>query len=148
MTRGTMIKYRILKQRRYYKMHFKLNTFSTGDCTIGKLYLQGELICKTIEKPWEHNKANISCIPAGVYNIEPVNSPKFGETYEVKDVIGRTHILFHKANKASQLKGCIAPVNEFGIMDNEWAGYSSGVAYDKLMALMGKGNHTLDIARY
>lgn len=129
-------------------MYFKLVTFSTKLCTIGNLYIQGEEICHTIEKPWLHNKQNVSCIPAGTYTIAPVNSPKFGLTYEVKDVIGRSHILFHKANKASELQGCIAPVSEFSVMGDEWAGINSSDAYHPLMQLLGGDQHTLEIKRY
>ena len=129
-------------------MHFKLTTFSNKICTVGNLYLQNKEICHTIERPWLHNKPNVSCIPAGTYTIEPVDSPKFGLTYEVKDVIGRTHILFHKANRPSELQGCIAPVSEFGVMGKEWAGFGSSDAYHPLMQLMGSDTHTLEIKRY
>ena len=136
-------------------MRFKLVTFSNNLCTTGNLYLTNddcvqtdELICHTIERPWLNNKPNISCIPAGIYTISPVDSPKFGLTYEVKDVIGRTHILFHKANIASELEGCIAPCTDFGIMQGEWAGLNSGNAYVPLMDLFGGDNHTLEIKRF
>ena len=37
--------------------------------TIGKLYLNGELMCDTLENPWLDNQRNISCIPDGQYNV-------------------------------------------------------------------------------
>ena len=129
-------------------MHFKLITFSTNKVTTGNLYLQSDEICHTVELPWNHNKPNISCIPAGTYNIEPVDSPKFGRTYEVKDVIGRTHILFHAANVPSELKGCIAPVASFGILGDEFGGFASGKALNKLLKLLDNKSHTLEIKRY
>ncbi len=138
------------------KMHLKLVTFTANTCTIGKLYIDDELICSTIEKPWRNNRPSVSCIPAGNYELKPCLSPKFGETYYLSnpelDVshsgnTKRTHILIHKANKESQLLGCIAPVSYFGILDNEWAGLSSGKAYNKLMDLLNKEQHTIEIIR-
>jgi len=129
-------------------MKFKLLTFSNNLCTVGSIYLNDDIICCTMERPWLHNKVNVSCIPAGVYKIKPVNSPKFGRTYKVCDVYGRTHILFHKANKPSELQGCIAPVSKYGVLKGEWAGLSSKKAYDKLMDLFNGEEHQLEIKRY
>ena len=98
------------------------------------------------------NKPNISCIPAGNYIIKPVNSPKFGLTYEVCDVKGRTHILFHKGNFVDDSLGCILPCNSYGILmrneKSEFAGLSSKVAYDKLMTLLDGSEYELEIKRY
>lgn len=126
----------------------KLLTFSNNLCTVGNLYYDNELICCTMERPWLKNKVNVSCIPAGKYKIAPVSSPKFGMTYQVKDVVGRTHILFHKANKPSELQGCIAPVSSYGVLGGEWAGLSSKVAYDKLMKVLDGDEYDLEIKRY
>jgi hypothetical protein len=46
-------------------------------------------------------------IRAGAYKCGRVNSPRFGNTFEVKDVSGRTHILFHKGNTEEDTRGCI-----------------------------------------
>ena len=137
-------------------MDLKLITFTANTCTIGKLYLNDELICSTMEKPWRDNRPSVSCIPAGRYDLKPCLSNRFGQTYclENKDLdvsldgdTKRTHILIHKANKESELLGCIAPVSYFGILDNEWAGLSSKKAYDKLMTLLNKECHTIEIIR-
>lgn len=129
-------------------MKLKLLTFSNNLCTVGNLYHDDQLICCTIERPWLHNKVNISCIPTGIYKIKPVKSPKFGDTYQICDVVGRTHILIHKANRPSELQGCIAPVTSYGVLKGEWAGLSSKRAYDKLMLLLGDSEHELEIKRY
>lgn len=129
-------------------MKYKLLTFSNNICTIGNLYKEDQLICRTMERPWLKNATNISCIPAGNYIIKPHDSPKFGLTYKVCNVIGRTHILFHKANKPSELQGCIAPVSTYGILDDEWAGLSSTVAYNDLMVEFAGGIHELEIKRF
>ena len=136
-------------------MNLKLVTFSNNLCTTGNLYLThndcvqtDELICHTMELPWINNKTFVSCIPAGVYDIGMVVSPTHGNVYKVKDVIGRTHILFHIANKPSQLEGCIAPCMSFGVLDDEWAGLSSEMAFTKLMNLLAGDKHKLEIKRF
>ena len=44
------------------------NTF-TEVSTIGKLYLNGEWLCDTLENPYLDNQRNISCIPEGEYTV-------------------------------------------------------------------------------
>lgn len=136
-------------------MNLKLVTFSNNLCTTGNLYQTyddcvhtDELICHTMELPWLDNKTFVSCIPAGDYVIEMVVSPTHGNVYAVKDVVGRTHILFHIANKPSQLEGCIAPCVDFGVLDGEWAGLNSEAAFTRLMNTLGGKKHTLKIRRF
>ena len=91
------------------KMHLHRSYFKEG--TNGTLFINGKFFCFTIELPWNHNKRNISCIPEGVYEIQPRFSKKFQHHLIVKDVKGRSYILFHPANDANkELLGCIAPV--------------------------------------
>ena len=131
---------------------------SFNNCTVGKLYIGGDLLCNTIEKPYKNNEPCVSCIPAGVYELNPTTSPKFGKTYCLENpeldvsldgITKRTHILIHKANFESQLLGCIAPVSSFGVILGkvEWAGLSSGRAYNELMELLGDESHTIEIQR-
>ena len=128
-------------------MKATLKTFGTNSCTLGKLYFDDEFICNTIEREWLDNKVNISCIPSGHYKCSITNSPRFGLTYQVNDVDGRTHILFHKANRASELQGCIAPVKDFGIINNEWAGFNSRKAYSRFMIAANGKDFDLEIIR-
>ena len=79
--------------------------------TNGTLFCPQVFLCHTIELPWKNNKRNISCIPEGVYEIEPRFSKRFKHHLIVKNVTGRSYILFHPANDAKKdLEGCIAPV--------------------------------------
>ena len=137
-------------------MNIILKTMSFNNCTVGKLFIDGELTCNTMEKPWDDNQANISCIPSGVYELNPCVSPKFGKTYCVEnEKLGvslsgntkRTHILFHKANMESELQGCIAPVMSFGAGAGEWFGYSSSTAYNALMDALDSKRHSITIVR-
>ena len=67
----------------------------------------------TLELPWKNNQQNISCIPADDYICVPVDSPKFGQTYEITNVPGRSHILFHGGNELRDTKGCILVGEKF-----------------------------------
>ncbi|WP_430928937.1 DUF5675 family protein [Polaribacter marinivivus] len=85
------------------------NYFKEG--TNGTLFINGNFFCFTIELPWRDNKRNISCIPEREYEIKTRFSKKFQHHLIVKDVKGRSFILFHPANDANkELLGCIAPV--------------------------------------
>lgn len=67
----------------------------------------------TLERPWEDNKQDVSCIPAGRYRCRRIRSPRFGTTYEICDVPGRTHVLFHAGNTLENTQGCILVGEEF-----------------------------------
>lgn len=71
----------------------------------------------TCEDDWLDNKPTKSCIPAGHYIVKAVQSPKFGDTYEVTKVPGRSHILFHAGNTEEDTLGCILLGNSFGALD-------------------------------
>ena len=79
--------------------------------TIGKLYLNGELMCDTLENPWLDNQRNISCIPAGQYNVR-LRLARESATRDylhllVQEVPNRSYILFHIGNTAKDTQGCI-----------------------------------------
>lgn len=75
--------------------------------TIGSMRIDGKLFCTTLEPPWKDNRVNVSCIPCGSYKAKRVQSPKFGNTFEVVDVKGRTYILFHSGVWPRHTKGCV-----------------------------------------
>lgn len=92
----------------------------------------GEEVCKTAELNWRSNHRNISCIPTGVYNVEPHNSPTFGKCFLVEGVPDREHILFHFGNWAgktdtagmlSNTNGCILP----GVSVREIQNHKTGI---------------------
>ena len=79
----------------------------SGLATYGVL-LQGDIpFAVTLEDPWKNNAPNVSCIPAGAYKCVRVQSPKFGNTFEVAEVPGRFAILFHRGNLEDDTHGCI-----------------------------------------
>ena len=86
------------------------NTF-TEVSTIGKLYLNGEWLCDTLENPYLDNQRNISCIPAGEYparlRVARESATKDYLHLLVMDVPNRDLILFHIGNTAKDTRGCV-----------------------------------------
>jgi len=79
--------------------------------TNGKILHKGVEITCSIELPWRDNRAGVSCIPEGKYELVKRWGPRFGRHLQVRDVPQRKDILIHPANDAlRELKGCIAPV--------------------------------------
>jgi hypothetical protein len=77
------------------------------DRTLGRLTVDGTDFY-TVEKPWKENIPFESCIPNNFYKMGRVDSPKFGDVWEIKNVVGRTHILLHVGNSADDVVGCVA----------------------------------------
>jgi hypothetical protein len=98
----------------------------------------------TLEEPWRDNQPSISCIPTGRYVCKRVQSPKFGNTFEVTNVPGRTHILLHKGNLMSDTHGCILVAEEFAGTNAAPMIAFSKRGYDELMAKLA-GHDTFDL---
>jgi hypothetical protein len=97
--------------------------------SFGFIQAGGMILCQTVERPWvKHDvyRAGVpfeSCVPAGVYGLEPFESEKYGKTYALENAeLGvfshkdqceqegdRYGILIHAGNWPSDLQGCIAP---------------------------------------
>jgi len=73
----------------------------------------GVAFAVTLELPDMNNEPEKSCIPAGTYVCKRVQSPKFGDTFEITGVPGRTNILFHKLNEVRQTLGCVGVAEKF-----------------------------------
>ncbi len=139
------------------KLLLKTHSFSHG--TFGTLFdaTTGEPLAVTVECPWRNNSPGRSCVPAGDYVVESHVSPRFGHCLIITaPTLGvtkegpslRTHCLFHAANRASELQGCIAPGTRFGAVDGDWAVLESRKALDKLLVLVGNDKVQLRIERY
>jgi len=128
---------------------FTLRTISLrADNTFGVL-LDGDLpFCVTVERPWLNNAKGVSCIPAGVYLCKRVNSPKFGNTFEVTGVPNRDAILLHKGNLASDSHGCIILGEAFDPIKGEDGVAHSGDAFAEfLRRTTGLDEFTLNVIR-
>jgi len=114
--------------------NFKLIRVSTIESgTFGVLLDEDLPFCLTIERPWVNNEKNVSCIPAGRYVCRRVNSPKFGNTFEVTGVPGRSAILFHKGNIMDDSHGCIIVGEQFELLNGKPAVLASGKAFDEFL---------------
>lgn len=71
--------------------------------TIGLFVVDYEIQCFTLEDPWRNNHSFSSCIPAGRYQCQKVDSPKFGPTYEILDIPDRDDCVFQRS---VGIRGC------------------------------------------
>lgn len=110
---------------------FRLEGSDQG--TLGALRINGEIFCCTLEPSDEDNQKNISCIPTGNYLCKRVNSPKYGDTFEVTNVPNRTHILVHKGNVEKNTKGCILLGQYWGKLGQNRAVLNSGKTFKKFL---------------
>jgi hypothetical protein len=83
----------------------------TDKSTIGKLFLNGEMFCDTLELPYLDNQRRISCIPEGKYKVR-LRTARESSTRDylhllVQDVPARSYILVHIGNFPKDTKGCI-----------------------------------------
>lgn len=82
--------------------------------TCGKLIIDGQVFCRTLERPQNGNlrddpktKANDSgCIPEGLYEVLRDKTGRF-QYYSVQNVPNRANIEMHPANSIDDLLGCI-----------------------------------------
>lgn len=63
----------------------------------------------SLERGWQDNKPDISCIPVGEYHCVLEWSPRFKQMlWEIYGVDGRSECKFHVSNFYKQLNGCVA----------------------------------------
>lgn len=106
----------------------------TDDGTFGVLFDGGIPFCVTLERPWLNNKRGESCIPEGNYVCKRVNSPRFRNTFEVTNVPGRSHILFHKGNLMDDSHGCILVGEQYELLNKKNAILASGKAFAEFIS--------------
>lgn len=90
-----------------------VRVLSNDLATFGVLVTQNRPFAVCLEKPWRNNQPQVSCIPPGSYLCKRVNSPKFGNTFEITGVPGRFAILFHKGNTETDSLGCVLVAESF-----------------------------------
>lgn len=119
-----------------------------ADTTFGVLSVVGwgdqiMPICNIIENSWQNNKADVSCIPKGVYMIVKCTTSKTtinGETFKVMGVPRRTQIKFHIGNTHYDTEGCPLTVSSWGRLIikgiSTLGGHSSRRAFGAFMDMM------------
>lgn len=121
--------------------------------TEGAVIISGEFYCYSFELPWRENQSSISCIPPGQYKCEIRKSPKFGETYWVKNVPNRQFILIHSGNWAgdvnlgykSHVNGCILFGKQMGYLQGQRAILNSKIQIKIFMNFMDYKPFKLEI---
>ena len=83
-----------------------------GECTLGRLYCEGEWLCYTLENTWKNNERRVSCIPEGTYPLTTKEYGRFYDKYQMpipilEDTEPRSEILLHPGNFAKDTLGCI-----------------------------------------
>ena len=102
--------------------------------TFGALKFQKKVFCVTLEPPDFENEKDKSSIPAQQYWCHRVVSPKYSETFEVKNVPGRTNVLFHAGNISGHTKGCILLGRYWGSLGKNRAVLNSGATFTRFMS--------------
>lgn len=119
-----------------------IRRIATGDQgTFGVLVYKDIPFALSLEREWLDNRPSVgdvpgSCIPAGSYKCRRVNSPRFNNTFEVSDVVGRSHILFHKGNLDDNSRGCILVGEKFGKVHGSDGIQASADGYGEFMDIM------------
>jgi hypothetical protein len=102
--------------------------------TIGVLRLDKQVFAFTLEPPDYENQINKSSIPAQQYICERFNASRFGETFQVTKVPGRTSILFHAGNVVGHTQGCIILGERVGDLGHhKRALLNSGKTFERFM---------------
>lgn len=118
--------------------YYLIREKTINNAVIGTLYdMKSENSWVTLE--------NKNCIiPCGEYHFKLRQSPKFGLTPWLYDIVGREYILMHTGNYSYDSRGCIL----IGNYNNEGSDYITGskVAFTRLMnTLMSGKDYTIQI---
>lgn len=76
---------------------------------------ESKVIAKILERHWNNNAHNDSCIPEGIYVVRK-NPPKPGRDYtyfRFDHVEGRNNILIHRGNEPEDSLGCLLAGSRF-----------------------------------
>lgn len=105
--------------------------------TFGAVLVQEKPLCVCLEPANYLNIPFGSSIPAGQYFCKEYHSSKYGNTFEVKGVPGRDHVLFHAGNVVGHTSGCIILGQHWGKLYGDRAVLNSGKTFKAFMVVMG-----------
>lgn len=124
---------------------YRLLEHGQDNGTFSRWTVDDEPFCVGVELPWLNNREDVSCVPAGTYFADLVDSPAHGLVYELRGVPQRTNIQIHVANFAHELRGCLAPGKEISTFRGGVKGVTfSRVTLGKLMEEVG-GEKTIQV---
>jgi hypothetical protein len=107
------------------------------DCEIGRVYINGEYFCFSIEDASRTTKIKgETCIPVGQYPLNIRFSPRFSKAYNhdmiwVQNVPGFEFILIHWGNTISDTEGCLIIGDKIGVVNQKDAVLNSRATYLK-----------------
>ena len=111
--------------------------------TIGRLYIDGEYFCDTLEDPPREIKIiNETCIPAGKYQVVITMSNRFQRLMPLLlNVPGFDGIRIHAGNTAANTSGCLL------VGKNKIVGQlvESRATFDELFAILQKSTERITI---
>ncbi len=107
---------------------------SRDDGTFGVLFAGDLPFALTCERPWLSNQPQVSCIPVGLYKCRRYSSARFPSTWQVMDVPGRSAILFHCGNVATDSAGCIIIGGRFEVIGKVCGLVQSAEEFREFMA--------------
>jgi len=123
----------------------------TVEFTEGKLYVDGEFECYTVEDAVRKVKVhNRTAIPAGTYNVIMTMSTRFKKVLPLLEGVPNfTGVRIHSGNSSKDTEGCIIVGSINDKLDDDWVS-GSKVAMQRLMpkiqdALAVKEKVTLEI---
>lgn len=119
------------------------------DGTYGEMVFPNGEKFFTVERSWEGNKPNVSCIPDGTYRlgmrassvVKRSSGGRHDEGWEVMDVPGRSYIMIHPGNWPKNFQGCIGVGRGMSIMKDSSGNLvhsvtSSRDAFMRMMEIM------------
>jgi hypothetical protein len=106
------------------------------DGTFGMLRVNKSVFCATLEPPDRLNAVGLSCIPAQQYLCDRYSSARFPSTFIVRNVPGRSAILFHAGNTVKDTQGCILLGETIAKLRGDRGIKNSGATFSAFMAEM------------
>ena len=112
-----------------------------GECTLGRLYAEGQFIAYTLENTWADNEPRVSCVPKGTYGLKTKTYGRYWKKYKIpipilQEVPDRSEILIHPGNYAKDTLGCILVGDSKG--DN--AVWNSRATWHKIHPILAEAN--------
>jgi hypothetical protein len=119
-------------------MSYVIKRISTdeADGCFGVFLVNGKPACVTLEDHWRNNQKQISCIPAGTYEVEKYSGTKFKNVWIIKNVPNRSAILIHWGNRDDDTIGCVLVGTEYATIEGETGILGSMKAMDKLRKIL------------
>lgn len=88
-----------------------IRTFKGSEYTIGKLYIDNQYFCDTLEDVVRKDGEKVygkTAIPSGMYRVKKTFSPRFKKVLpEILEVPNFSGVRIHSGNTAKDTEGCI-----------------------------------------